>query len=172
MTAEPHDAVGTGPAARLPMLVSQCMKASDDMVTTTRGTCFCGMVEIEVSGPPLEMGYCHCHSCRAYSGAPVSAFALWDSEKVTVTKGAEYLGRFAKTAMSDRQFCTRCGGHIMTVHPALGATDVRPAVLPTLAFEPSVHLHYAETVLPMPDGLTKLKDFPAAAGGSGEVLPE
>ncbi|HJS61620.1 MAG TPA: GFA family protein, partial [Pseudolabrys sp.] len=29
-----------------------------------------------------------------------------------------------------------------------------------------------ETVLPMKDGLPKLRDFPAAAGGSGETMPE
>ena len=46
------------------------------------------------------------------------------------------------------------------------------ATLPTLKFVPSVHINYAETVLPMPDGLAKLKDFPKEFGGSGEVVPE
>ena len=31
---------------------------------------------------------------------------------------------------------------------------------------------YAETVLPMKDGLPKLKDFPAELGGSGIAVPE
>jgi hypothetical protein len=44
--------------------------------------------------------------------------------------------------------------------------------LPTLAFRPEVHLNYAETVLPMKDGLPKLRDFPAHAGGSGERMQE
>ena len=60
----------------------------------------------------------------------------------------------------------------MTGHPTLGLTDVRAAALPGLAFEPSVHLNYAERVLPIRDGLPKLKDFPATAGGTGETLPE
>jgi hypothetical protein len=142
------------------------------MADTHRGTCFCGAVEIEAAGAPLEMGYCHCASCRHYSGAPLSAFLLWRTADVRVTRGAESLGRFNKTGMSDRQHCTRCGGHIMTVHPGMGLTDVRPPVLPGVAFEPTVHLHYAEAVLPIRDGLTKLRDFPAHAGGSGETLPE
>lgn len=142
------------------------------MADTHSGTCFCGAVAIEVSGAPLEMGYCHCQSCRAYSGAPVSAFMLWRSENVRVARGAAMLGRFNKTGMSERTFCAQCGGHLVTRHPGLGLTDVRPAVLPGIAFEPSVHLNYAETVLRMKDGLPKLKDFPAAAGGSGETLPE
>lgn len=137
-----------------------------------KGTCFCGAVEIEVTGAPLEVGYCHCSSCRSYSGAPVSAFFLWKGESVKVTKGAEHLGCFNKSGMSDRQYCRHCGGHIMTHHPELGLTDVRPPVMLGLAFKPTVHLNYAEAVLPIKDGLPKLKDFPAHAGGSGETLPE
>jgi hypothetical protein len=136
------------------------------------GTCFCGAVEVAVTGAPAEMGYCHCSSCRSYSGAPVSAFILWRSEDVAVTKGAESVGRFNKAGMSDRQFCSRCGGHILTRHPGLGMTDVRPPVVAGLAFRPTIHLNYAEAVMPMKDGLPKLRDFPAAAGGSGKLVPE
>lgn len=69
----------------------------------------------------------------------MSAFILWKSENVRVTKGAEFLGRFNKTEMSDRQSCKRCGGHIMTDHPRLGLTDVRAGAIPGIAFEPVVH---------------------------------
>ena len=39
-------------------------------------------------------------------------------------------------------------------------------------FVPGVQVNYAETVLPMRDGLPKLKDFPAEFGGSGEAMAE
>jgi hypothetical protein len=126
---------------------------------------------IEASGAPLNMGYCHCDSCRRYSGAPVSAFTLWKPENVTVTRGEEFLGRYKSSEMSDRRYCTKCGGHVTVDHPSLGLTDIR-AILPTLDFKPTVHLNYEETVLPIKDGLPKLKDFPSAIGGSGETLPE
>jgi hypothetical protein len=142
------------------------------MADTHTGTCFCGAVAIRVTGAPEEMGYCHCASCRAYSGSPVSAYTLWKAEHVRVTRGAAGLGRFKTTEFSDRRFCTRCGGNVMTEHPGLGFTDVSAAVLPTIAFEPTVHLNYAETVLPIKDGRLKLKDFPAEAGGSGEAMSE
>lgn len=142
------------------------------MAETHRGSCFCGAVAIEVTGAPLEMGYCHCSSCRAFSGAPVNAFTLWKPEDVKVTKGAEFLGRFNKTEFSERRFCTKCGGHVMVHHPGLGLTDVYAAVIPTLTFIPAVHLNYAETVLPMKDGLPKLRDFPAQVGGSGATVLE
>jgi hypothetical protein len=102
----------------------------------------------------------------------VNAFTLWKPENVKVTKGAELVGRFKKTEQSDRQFCTQCGGHLMTDHPTLGLTDVYAATIPSVAFTPGVHVNYAETVLPIKDGLPKLKDFPAEFGGTGETVPE
>jgi len=137
-----------------------------------QGSCFCGAVEVEVSGEPEGMGYCHCSSCRSWSGGPVNAFSLWKPENVKVTKGAEHLATFNKTPVSDRKYCAKCGGHLMTNHPPLGLVDVFAATLPTLAFAPGVHINYAETVLPMKDGLPKLKDFPAEFGGSGEAMAE
>ena len=137
-----------------------------------RGACFCGAVQIEASGQPLEMLYCHCQGCRSWSGAPVVAFSLWRAEQVVVIRGEELLGGSNKTGMSDRRFCTRCGGAVMVGHPALGFADVPAAMLPTLPFTPEIHLNYAETVLPMRDGLPKLRDFPAHAGGSGQLIPE
>ncbi|MDP6573019.1 MAG: GFA family protein [Rhodospirillales bacterium] len=118
------------------------------------------------------MGYCHCASCRSWSAAPLNAFTLWKPDAVKVTKGAEHLGTYQKTDLSLRQYCRECGGHVMTDHPPLGMVDVYAATLPGLTFEPAVHVNYAETVLPMKDGLPKLKDFPAEFGGSGEAIAE
>lgn len=136
------------------------------------GECFCGAVKIEVSGDPEGMGYCHCRSCRSWSGGPVNAFTLWKPETVRVTAGAQQLATFAKSPGSERKYCKTCGGHLMTNHPGLGLVDVFSATLPTLKFEAGLHINYAETVLPMRDGLPKLKDFPREFGGSGEQVPE
>jgi hypothetical protein len=142
------------------------------MATSHKGECFCGAVKIEVSGDPEAMGYCHCRSCRSWSGGPVNAFSLWKPEAVKVTAGAENVAIFKKTELSLRQYCKKCGGHLMTNHPPLGMIDVFAATLPTLKFTPGVHVNYSETVLPMRDGLPKLKDFPKEFGGSGEAVPE
>ena len=136
------------------------------------GTCFCGAVAVEATGQPEGMGYCHCRSCRSWSAGPVNAFTLWKPENVRVTRGAEHIATYHKTDASHRQFCRVCGGHLMTAHPGLGMIDVYAATLPDLPFQPQLHVNYAETVLPMRDGLPKLKDFPAEFGGSGEMLPE
>ncbi|TAL96456.1 MAG: GFA family protein [Rhodanobacter sp.] len=142
------------------------------MTAKHTGSCFCGAVELEVTGAPEAMGYCHCSSCRSWSAGPVNAFTLWKPSSVKLTRGAEFVGHFRKTEASDRQFCKQCGGHVMTSHPTLGLIDVYAATIPTLAFVPAVHVNYAESVLPMKDGLPKLRDFPAELGGSGQSVPE
>lgn len=139
---------------------------------THKGTCFCGSVEIDVSGTPEAMGYCHCNSCRSWSGGPVNAFTLWKPDAVKVTKGAEHVKTFQKTPQSQRQYCAKCGGHLMTNHPSFGLVDVFASTVPSVAFKAGVHVNYAETVLPMKDGLPKLKDFPAELGGSGQMVAE
>jgi hypothetical protein len=139
---------------------------------THTGRCFCGAVEVEVQGEPAGMGYCHCESCRSWSGGPVNAFSLWPPSAVSVKKGAEHLATFTKNPSSDRQYCSKCGGHLMTNHPGLGLVDVFAATIPTLDFQPGLHVNYQETVLRMKDGLPKMKDFPAEFGGSGETMAE
>jgi hypothetical protein len=136
------------------------------------GSWFCGAVTLEVDGAPEAMGFCHCRSCRSWSGGPVNAFSLWKPEAVRVTGGAEHVATFQKTELSQRRYCAKCGGHLMTNHPPLGLVDVFAATLPTLDFVPAVHVNYAERVLPLRDGLPKLKDFPAEFGGSGEAIAE
>jgi hypothetical protein len=139
---------------------------------TYRGSCFCGAVEIAVSGDAAAGGYCHCESCRKWSAGPVNAFTLWSPSAVRVTKGAEKLHSYSKNPTSVRKWCSQCGGHVMTDHPPLGVVDVYAATIPEFPFEPKVHVNYQETRLRMKDGLPKLKDFPAEMGGSGTVLPE
>ena len=136
------------------------------------GACFCGAVQIKISGKPVAMGYCHCRSCRSWSAGPVNAFTLWAPEAVTIAEGHEYVASYYKTDLSHRQYCRLCGGHLMTSHPPLKLVDVFAATVPALPFIPAVHVNYAETVLPMRDGLPKLKDFPKEFGGSGQVIAE
>ena len=100
------------------------------------GSCFCGAVKIEVTGSPEAMGYCHCNSCRSWSGGPVNAFSLWKSDAVQIKSGAEHVATFQKTPFSRRTYCKLCGGHLMNGHQPVGLIDVFAATIPTLKFAP------------------------------------
>ncbi|HET8895216.1 MAG TPA: GFA family protein [Gaiellaceae bacterium] len=142
------------------------------MSQSYEGQCYCGGVQIVVTGEPAAVGYCHCQNCRKWSASPVNAFTLWPTDAVEVTKGQELLDEYYKTEQTYRVWCTACGGHVMSRHPAWGLVDVYAATIPSFPFEPGMHVNYESTVLPMKDGLPKLKDFPADFGGSGEAIAE
>jgi hypothetical protein len=139
---------------------------------TYEGQCFCGAVKIVVTGDPAGAGYCHCTTCRSWSGSPLNAFTLWPTEAVQVIEGEDQIGEFNMNEQTYRQWCRACGGHLMARHPQLGLVDVYAATIPSFPFTPHLHVNYESTVLPMKDGLPKMKDFPAEMGGSGETLPE
>lgn len=136
------------------------------------GNCFCGSVKLSVTGAAEVMGYCHCNSCRHWSAGPVNAFTLWKPDAVKVTEGADKIGTFNLTPHSYRKWCKNCGGHLFTEHPGMGLTDVYAAMLPGLDFKPAFHVHYAESVLAVRDGLPKFKDMPKEVGGTGETMAE
>jgi hypothetical protein len=142
------------------------------MSPTYEGSCFCGSVQFMTIGAPVAAGFCHCASCRSWAAAPVNAFSLWNPDAVKITRGEDRIGVYHKTERSYRKFCKDCGGHLMTDHPAWKLVDVYAAAIPTYRHEPKVHVHYGETVLPMKDGLPKMKDLPAEMGGSGITLME
>jgi hypothetical protein len=137
-----------------------------------QGPLFCGAVELSVVGKPAVMGYCHCGSCRQWAAAPVNAFTLWQPSAVTITRGADQVGSYAKTERSTRKWCKACGGHLFTEHPIWGLIDVYASTIPEFPFAPGVHVNYGETVLPMRDGLPKQKDVPQEMGGSGTIIAE
>jgi hypothetical protein len=140
--------------------------------TTHEGSCFCGAVQLTVTGDPVAMGYCHCSSCRHWSAGPVNAFSLWKPDQVKVTKGEANLGEYHKTDASHRKWCKTCGGHVLTDHPSYGLIDVYAGIIPTFDFKPMMHVHYGETVMPVKDGLVKQKDLPKEMGGSGVAMAD
>ena len=61
---------------------------------------------------------------------------------------------------------------MLTEHPRWSLVDVYAATIPDFRFRAGVHVHYQETVLPMHDGLPKMKDLPADLGGTNTLVAE
>lgn len=146
------------------------MPNPDEIAQVHAGECFCGAVTVEVRGQAAVQGYCHCASCRSHTGALVRGFTLWPKDAVSVTGGT--LAGFNKMGFSDRQHCTVCGGQVLIDHPTIGLVDVHASTLRDFPFTPTLHVNYQEHVLPIRDGLPKLRDMPAEIGGTGETIPE
>ena len=134
--------------------------------------CMCGDVQLELSGEPSIMSYCHCESCRGWLAAPLLAASLWPAASVKVVKGTDKLGTYRRTEGVHRKFCTTCGTAVMIDVPAFGMVDVPAGRVAGLEFTPTAHVHYGEKVLQVKDGLPKFRDYPKEFGGSGEMLPD
>jgi hypothetical protein len=118
------------------------------------GGCLCGAVRFEVHGAAKWTGYCHCHSCRKHTGAPVSAYAGFERDHVRFTKGA--MATFASSSGVRRGFCATCGSTLTyegerwptEVHFHVGAFDKPDDFVPkgqACAEERLSWLHISET---------------------------
>ena len=136
-----------------------------------KARCACGAVELDIKGEPPIMALCHCDSCRSWLSAPVHAAALWPTDDVTVARGEDNLGVYVRTEASLRHFCKDCGAAVFIRHPEMGMTDVPAGSVEDLDYKPSIHVHYAERVMDVRDGLPKFAAMPAA-DGTGEMIPE
>jgi hypothetical protein len=139
---------------------------------TYAGNCFCGSVQFTVTGDHAAMGYCHCRSCREWSGAPLSGWILYRRDALKFTMGSDNVGSYNRTDRNIRKWCTICGGHILVDLPKWDLAEVFAASLPAFPFEPMLHIHYGESVLRVKDGLPKQNDLPKEFGGTGELLQD
>ncbi|HEY8571181.1 GFA family protein [Phenylobacterium sp.] len=123
---------------------------------THTGRCLCGAVTFEVSGPAKWTGYCHCHSCRKHTGAPVSAFAGFERDQVRMT--GQPLARFASSPGVQRGFCARCGSTISyegerwpsEFHVHVGAFDRPEDFAPTGQGFPEERIAWLHLEMPAP----------------------
>ncbi len=110
----------------------------DNPPTRFTGRCYCGATRIQAAAFPSAVAYCHCTDCRRVTGAPVAAFAAFDSADVTFTpnEGREVSVNPGVT----RSFCQTCGSPLAgrydylpgTVYIALGLIDQAEEIPPEL----------------------------------------
>lgn len=81
-----------------------------DRSSLITGRCLCGDVCYEISQPVIGTGFCHCRMCQRFSGAPVTAFAVFPSEAVRFTKGEPTY--YKSSLIYERGFCANCGSSL------------------------------------------------------------
>jgi hypothetical protein len=139
-----------------------------------RASCFCGQVKLVAEGDPVIQCFCHCTSCRRWSGQPVTACVLWPEDRVRFLSGAGKLLRFSETGHAEggRFSCQICGGAVCTFLPRGRLYDIFAGVLADFEFQPTTHINYGERVLSIDDGLPKFRDMPQRSGGSGDLVAD
>ena len=136
--------------------------------------CACGAVQLKADGEPVVQCYCHCNSCRSFTGSPVSTPVLWPKANIHFTAGEDKLKRYSKSGHPEggRYSCSICNGVVGAYLADADLFDIFSGLLSDLDFKPTVHINYENVVLPIRDGLPKFKNMPEDWGGSGELFEE
>jgi len=96
-----------------------------------KGSCLCGAVEYEITGPLGPVVYCHCSRCRKASGSAFNAISPVAAADFRIVKGQECLRDYRNHAGVYRMFCGTCGSPIIgkresapeTVRVRIGTLD-------------------------------------------------
>jgi len=76
-----------------------------------KGSCFCGSVSFEIDGAIHSPRYCHCTTCRKFSGTAYAAWGLVSTSEMTVTVSTGGVTKYDSGGGS-RVFCTSCGSPV------------------------------------------------------------
>ncbi len=81
-----------------------------EQATNKTGSCHCGAVRYEISGPMREVIGCHCTQCRKSTGHFVAATSV-DLEhfKIVDDSGLHW---FRSSDVAQRGFCRECGSNL------------------------------------------------------------
>ena len=124
--------------------------------TPLTGGCLCGGVRFELTGEPLNAGYCHCTRCQGRTGSAVSAQARIDGRGFRWLQGEDLVRTWRHADGGfEKGFCTECGAHLFSRNPdnpaqmtvRMSAFDEDPGVRPSWR----AYVAYAAPWEPIPD---------------------
>lgn len=92
------------------------------MSDTHDGSCLCGAVTFEISGPLRGVVYCHCSQCRKQSGHFYAATQVAD--ECLFVSGGDCLTWFEASTFARRGFCSICGSALFWKLTGESATSV------------------------------------------------
>jgi len=133
------------------------------------GSCLCGGITYEVSGPLKGVLNCHCKMCRKAHGAAFRTRASVKSEDFQFLSGEKLLTYFESSKGEYRSFCKVCGSVIITRFDhdpkylgfALGTLDTDPKV----QIEQHVFVGDKAPWFEITDVLPQSKQFPESHKG-------
>jgi hypothetical protein len=87
------------------------------------GRCYCGDLRYRVEGDPTFRGQCHCRECQYISGGGPNFLMGVPEAGFSYTQGSpQAFSRDDLESPVSREFCGRCGTHILTRVPGMAGT--------------------------------------------------
>jgi hypothetical protein len=103
------------------------------------GSCLCGAVRFEITGPFLRASHCHCSRCRKHSGTAVCTQGRVRREDFRLLSGEASISTYHPApGAAVKAFCITCGSSLFggswpegrEVSIRLGALDGDPGIRP------------------------------------------
>jgi len=80
------------------------------------GTCLCGAVAWQITGPIGDTSNCWCHMCQKQHAAAFAPYANVASSAFRYTRGGEAITVYRSTPEVERTFCSVCGSNLTWQH--------------------------------------------------------
>lgn len=132
------------------------------------GSCLCRSIRYEIHRNHLNAIHCYCYMCRKAHGTAFSTHVLAAPVQVVWTRGESLRIAYESSPNSFREFCPKCGTHIL-VHGQSGDNSLSiPAG--TIDGDPELtilgHMYTEDLVswYEISDGLTQHRQWPAGFG--------
>lgn len=135
----------------------------------TAGSCLCGAVRYEVSGPYQWMAHCHCSMCRKHHGALYGTTVGVEPQNFRWLQGQVAIVHYRSSSAFERPFCGHCGS---TVPDTSGKVFICPAgtFADDLEIKPRAHIFTASRS-PMWEITDTLQQFNEYPPGLGDAMP-
>jgi hypothetical protein len=133
----------------------------------TQGSCLCGAVTYEVSGPYRWMVHCHCSMCRKHHGSLYATTVGVDLDKFRWLRGEQDIVHYRTSPTFDRPFCRHCGSVVPDVTAEFVVTPAG-SLADDLDMKPRAHIFTASRS-PMgriTDTLRQFDEFPPGFGSA------
>jgi hypothetical protein len=142
-----------------------------DMVT---GSCVCGKVRYEASGPFSSMLSCHCSMCRKHHGTAFATYVSTPIDNFHWLQGKDGLIEYKSSEQGVRNSCSVCGSTVPMMMPALSMAFLPAGPLEgDLGMRPQGHI-FVGSKAPwhtITDDLPQHDEYPAELGVTGLERP-
>jgi hypothetical protein len=139
------------------------------MTTATTGSCLCGTVRFEITGPCKFMAHCHCSMCRKHQGALYSTMIGVERANFRWLSGQPDIVHYRASPAFARPFCSRCGSTVpddsndMVGVPA-GCLQDDPGIRP----QAHIFVGSKSPMWDIDDDLVKFDEYPPGFGTAVE----
>jgi hypothetical protein len=137
------------------------------------GGCLCGSIRYAIDRKYLNALHCYCSMCRKAHGTAFSTHVGARRDQVRWLTGESLLTVYESSPGASRQFCVRCGTHLLVLGQA--GPDIAGIPAGTLDGDPPIHITghmYAEDRVSWYHIADDLPQYPQWPPGVGPKAPD